>query len=68
MMCVAFMVIAILSCSGEKEKPYSYEIKFYADTVCGHLILTSVCSSNNDGGLSISSMSLGKVDETEPIY
>ena len=76
---MAIMMIAIMGCKDESAKygtsaPYEishyidtsapYEISHYIDTISGQLILTTVCNSNDNGELSVSTLSLGKVDST----
>lgn len=65
---MAIMMIAIMGCENESAK-YSmsapYEINHYIDTISGQLILTTVCNSNDNGELSVSTLSLGKVDSTK---
>ena len=67
LVCMASMLMAMLGCEdkpnkGEKTGPY--EINFYADTMFGHLIITTVCNYPDKSCLSASSISLGKVDTT----
>jgi hypothetical protein len=64
----ALMMIAMLGCKDESAKngmSAPYEISHYVDTISGQLILTTVCNSNDNGELSVSTLSLGKVDSTK---
>ena len=42
-----------------------YVIDHYIDTISGQLILTTVCNSNDNKELSVSTLLLGKVDAIE---
>ena len=62
------MMIALFGCKDESAKngmSAPYEISHYIDTISGQLILTTVCNSNDNGELSVSTLSLGKVDSTK---
>lgn len=64
---MAIMMIAIMGCKDESAKygtSAPYEISHYIDTISGQLILTTVCNSNDNGELSVSTLLLGKVDST----
>jgi hypothetical protein len=66
--CMASMMIVILGCENEPSRCNTsapYEINFYADTISGYLILTTVCNNPDNTCLSASSISLGKVDTAE---
>lgn len=68
--CMVFMIIAILVGSIKLNKSnmlVPYEISHYVDTIYGSLILTTVCNNPDNTCLSVSSISLGKVDTTELI-
>lgn len=68
LVCMALMMIAMLGCENEPNRynmSASYEINYYADTISGYLILTTVCNYHDNTCLSASSISLGKVDTTE---
>ena len=48
LVCMALMMIAMLSCENEPNRynmSASYEINYYADTISGYLILTTVCNN-----------------------
>lgn len=65
---MALMMIAIMGCKDESVKygmSSTYEINHYADTIAGYLIITTVCNSNDNKELSVSTISLGKVDSTK---
>ncbi len=65
---MAIMMFAILGCKNESAKygmSAPYEINHYIDTISGQLILTTVCNSNDNRELSVSTLSLGKVDSTK---
>jgi hypothetical protein len=67
---MAIMMIAIMGCKDESAiygngTSAPYEISHYIDTISGQLILTTVCNSNDNGELSVSTLSLGKVDSTK---
>lgn len=65
---MAIMMIAIMGCKdelGKNDMSAPYEISHYIDTISGQLILTTVCNSNDNGELSVSTLSLGKVDSTK---
>ena len=38
----------------------NYDINYYLDTICGNVIITTVCDNKSD--LSVSSLLIGKVD------
>ncbi len=68
--CIASMMIFIMACENESNRynmSAPYEISHYVDTICGSLILTTVCNNPDNTCLSVSSLSLGKVDTTELI-
>jgi hypothetical protein len=68
--CIAFMMMVIMGCENEPNRynmSAPYEISHYVDTICGSLILTTVCNNPDNTCLSVSSLSLGKVDTTELI-
>ena len=68
LVCMALMMIAMLGCENEPNRynmSAPYEINYYADTISGYLILTTVCNYHDNTCLSASSISLGKVDTTE---
>lgn len=68
---MTIMMIAIMGCKDESAIYYGndtsapYEISHYIDTISGQLILTTVCNSNDNGKLSVSTLSLGQVDSTK---
>lgn len=65
-LCMALM-IAMLGCEDEPNRfniSAPYEINYYADTISGNMILTTVCNSLDNTCLSASTISLGKVDTT----
>ena len=65
---MALMMIAIVGCNDESVKygmSAPYEINHYIDTISGQLILTTVCSSNDNRELSVSTLSLGMVDSAK---
>lgn len=68
-MCIVSMVMmAMLGCENESNKygmSAPYEINYYADTISGYLILTTVCNYPDNTCLSANSISLGKVETTE---
>lgn len=68
--CVASMMIIIMACENESNRykmSAPYEISHYVDTICGSLILTTVCNNQDNTCLSVSSLSLGEVDTIEYI-
>ena len=65
---MALMMLSILGCKDESVHygmSAPYEINHYADTIAGYLILTTVCNSNDNKELSVSTLSLGKIDAIE---
>lgn len=65
---MALFVLVLLGCKDESTKygmSAPYEISHYIDTISGQLILTTVCNSKDNGELSVSTLSLGKVDSTK---
>lgn len=68
LVCMALMMIAILGCENEPNRynmSAPYEINYFADTISGYLILTTVCNNPDNTCLSAGSISLGRVDTTE---
>ncbi len=66
--CMALMMTAMLGCENEPNlynMSAPYVINHYIDTISGQLILTTVCNSNDNKELSVSTLSLGKVDAIE---
>lgn len=43
---------------GGNETSSNYDINHYIDTVCGHVILTTVCNNNDNYYLSVSTLEL----------
>ena len=63
---MAVFIIAISGCenasffSGSNKRRPNYNIEYYLDTICGNVIITTVCDNKSD--LSVSSLLIGKVD------
>lgn len=68
---MTIMMIAIMGCKDESAIYYGndtsapYEISHYIYTISGQLILTTVCYSDDNSRLSVSTLSLGQVNSTE---
>lgn len=55
LVCMALMMIAMLGCENEPNRynmSAPYEINYYADTISGYLILTTVCDYHDNTCLS----------------
>ena len=68
LVCMAFMMIAILGCKNEPIKNKlsdPYEVNYYVDTISGYVILTTVCHNHDNTSLSANSIILGEVDKTD---
>ena len=67
---MVILTIFMMGCVNESGKSdQKYDINFYTDTICGHLILTTVVVTGNEEHATISanSISLGKIDTTKII-
>lgn len=66
LVCMAVFIIAISGCenasffSGSNKRRPNYNIEYYLDTICGNVIITTICDNKSD--LSVSSLLIGKVD------
>lgn len=68
---IPLMILAIMGFKDESAIYYGndtsapYEISHYIYTISGQLILTTVCYSDDNSRLSVSTLSLGQVNSTE---
>lgn len=56
----------MLGCNYEKQNPVEpYSIEHYSDTIHGQEIITTVCHNNDYSIISVSTVTLGRIDSID---
>lgn len=63
---IIIVMIVMLGCNNETQNPLeAYSIEHYSDTIHGQEIITTVCHNNDYSIISVSTVTLGKVDSID---
>lgn len=66
MLFIIIVMFVMLGCINETQNPLeAYSIEHYSDTIHGQEIITTVCHNNDYSIISVSTVTLGRVDSID---